>query len=223
MTPSMLERSEPQSSAATWVTAPGEGRPTTSTQGVRRAPAARLRRTGRGSSQPFFVVLTAILALALTGGYVLGSAMVTTGGQSTGVGLKSFGSALTYWVQTSTGASKVPGTLPSAVSTLASSPTILPSTSTSYVVTPTAISGDNAVVWVFTESTSALVSKEVKITFSVTVGATTSVYTGYVQTQATGPTSPLTFTFYADKGTGVLVLKSWYQLSQVCGPGNLCP
>jgi hypothetical protein len=154
-------------------------------------------------------------------GFALGAITI---GNSTlnGGGVFQSGSQPAWWQQTSTGLSTVPAPVPGAASTTVATPTVLPATTANFGMNA-GTTNHNAVVWTFTEATTAPANTELELSLTVKVGATTSTFTIYIETQTIAPTSATTYSFYFDAGTGVVNLNYWSQIGQVCPSVGACP
>jgi hypothetical protein len=178
-------------------------------------------RRSHARSRSFVIVLGAVAAVVFfVAGFALGAYAVSSG-TITGAGSKSPGNLLTWWKQTAAGNGTIPHTVPATVSTTAGTPTQLGRTSTGYMVN-TGHRGDNAVVWNFTETTSAPTATEVKISLTVNVAGTVSAFTIYIETAATALSADTLFNFYFDAGTGTFILNSWSQVEVACSSIGVC-
>jgi hypothetical protein len=171
---------------------------------------------------------TLIAMLVLTGGWVAAASFtVTQSTTETGGGNFHGTSSLTYWTESSVGVATQPSTLPTVLSTTVGTPTVLAGTATNYGVNaPTA--NDLAHYWKFLEATSAPVSTELELQFTVSTGAVPVIteVVDYVETQATAPGAAITFAVYYDLGSaasGTITLNSVTEVSQVCGSVGTCP
>lgn len=181
------------------------------------ANPARLR-SGRART---IAAITAAAVVLLAAGSVLAVTTIHSG-MFNGAGVYDTGSPLTWWTQTVTGTAKVPSPAPSSASANASEPTVLGSVAAGLGLNGQT-AGQEAVAWTFTELAGAPASTEVEIVFEVVSGASSTLFTAFVETQATSPTTSLTFTFYVDAGTQAIVLTDWLQISEACGSVGACP
>ncbi len=170
---------------------------------------------------------TALAMVAVVGGWAMASLTITQGANETGGGEYHGAAALTYWSESASGLATQPGTLPTAVSTTVTAPTVLAGAATNYAVNA-AVAGDVAQYWKFTETTAAPVSTEVEIQFTVSTGATPTVtsVTVYIETQTAAPGAAIVFTLYYDLGspaTGTITLNSVTQIDQQCSAVGTCP
>jgi hypothetical protein len=140
-----------------------------------------------------------------------------------GGGTYAADTGLPWWTQTSTGSSAIPASVPAAVSTNVASPTVLGNAQAASYAVNSATAGHNAVIWVFSEATTASASTEVELALTARVASVTSTITVYIETQSTPQKSPVAITFYFDAGTGVMILNSWSQVTQPCTSVGTCP
>ncbi len=170
--------------------------------------------------------LVALLAIG-AGWTVAASFSVSLGSTETGAGTYHPTTALTYFAEVDAGVAIVPTPAPTTLSTTVGTPTVLPATATNYGVN-TATAGDVGQFWKFTEATTAPVSTELVLRFSVSTGAgpTITQVTAYVETQAVAPGSALTFVLYFDLGAvsgGTITLNSVLEITQQCSAVGTCP
>jgi hypothetical protein len=170
---------------------------------------------------------TALAMVALVGGWAMASLTISQGATETGGGAYHGAAALSYWSETAVGIATQPSTLPTALSTTATGPTVLAGAATNYAIN-TPVTGDVAHYWKFTEAAGAPVSTEVEIQFSVSTGTTVTVtsVTDYIETQGTAPGTAIVFTLYYDLGNpsgGTITLDSVTQISQQCSGVGTCP
>ncbi len=169
---------------------------------------------------------TLIAMLLLTGGWVASAAFTVTN-STTEIGSGNYhGTAgITGWSETSVGVTTVPGTVPAVLSTTVGGPTVLPGAATTYAINaPTA--GDLAHYWKFTEATTAPVSTELELAFTVSTGTGITAVTSYVETQTTAPGAAIVFTLLYDLGSpagGTITLNSVTEVSQQCAAVGTCP
>jgi hypothetical protein len=153
-------------------------------------------------------------------------AVLVTSSSRTGAGAQVGGGNLAYWVQVDfDNETTVPAGTVTSLSTTVGSPTSLAATATTYGVDATT-HGDAAVRWNFTETTSAPVSTEVELTFTIATGTNFAKTTEkvYLETRATAPGAPITFSLLYDVGsTTAPVLDSSLEISQQCSSVGTCP
>ncbi len=155
------------------------------------------------------------------------SFQVTNSTTETGGGNYHATNSIAYWTETAVGVSTQPGTLPTALSTTVGTPTVLAAAATNYAVnTPTL--NDLAHYWKFSEATTAPVSTEVELQFTVSTGVSPTItqVTVYVETQTTAPGAAITFTLFYDLGSaasGTITLNAVTEISQQCGSVGTCP
>ncbi len=171
---------------------------------------------------------TIVALLAISGGWVMASSFtITQGNTETGAGSYHTTSALAWWTEASVGVGTQPGTLPTALSTTAGTPTVLSAAGSNYAInTPTA--GDVVHFWKFTEATSAPTSTELELQFTISTGAgpTVTQVTVYVESQATAPATAQTFVLFYDLGSpasGTITLNSVTEIGQQCASVGSCP
>lgn len=171
---------------------------------------------------------TALALVAFVGGYAMAGALtIATGASESANGNYEATNSISWWTQSSVGIATTPGTVPTQLGSTATTATTLGSANASYMAN-TGTANDVAHFFKMTESTSAPTGTELKITFSVSTGSTPvmTTVTVYVTTQATAPSSALTFTIYYDLGSASstsIVLNSVQQISQVCASPGTCP
>jgi len=171
---------------------------------------------------------TIVALLAITGGWVMAASFsITNGSTETGAGSYHGTTSLAWWSEASVGVGTQPGTLPTALSVTAATPTVLPAAGTNYAInTPTA--GDVVHFWKFTEANTAPVSTELELQFTVSTGAgpTVTQVTVYVESQATAPATAQTFVLFYDLGSpssGTITLNSVTEIGQQCASVGSCP
>lgn len=173
-------------------------------------------------------VATALSVAAFVGGFALaGSLTISSGSSESANGNFESTNSIAWWTQSSVGLSSTPSTVPTSISTTAGSPTVLGATATSYLI-GSGTAGDVAHFFKMSESTSAPVSTEIEIVFTISTGSTptTTTSTVYLETQSTAPGSALTFTLFYDlgsAGSGTIVLNSVQEISQLCSAVGTCP
>jgi hypothetical protein len=181
------------------------------------------------------IVLTVATALAFASGLVL--AAYTIGNLSETGGGNYVNAVDISWEDLAatnpTSVGLVPSTVPGALSSSAASPTILPTSATSYSI-GSAMAGDFAVIFHFQEQTSAPTSTELGVTvwvsYSVNSGSGATTFLGsatfYVETQTTIPGSAVTISAYFDLGSpsvGALLINFAETALVVCSPIGTCP
>jgi len=182
----------------------------------------------RGVPAKTVYTATILALLTFAAGYALAAAFsVTNGPNENGNGNYEAAGAIPWWTQSAVGLSSVPVSVPAALSSTVGTPTTLGATGQAYMINPGTV-GDLDHFFKFIESTSAVASTELELTFTISTGATPSpsVVTVYVETQATVPTSAQTFTLAYDLGSaasGTIVLDSFQQISQQCSSVGSCP
>ncbi len=171
---------------------------------------------------------TIIAMLLLTMGWVVAvSFSIQSGTVETGSGMYHATSSLTYWTETSVGVGTQPGTLPTALSTTVGTPTVLAGAAANYAINPATLN-DLTHFWKFTEATTAPVSTELELEFTVSTGAgpTITLVSVFVETQAATIGAAITFTLYYDLGSaasGTITLNAVTEISQQCGAVGTCP
>jgi hypothetical protein len=172
------------------------------------------------------IFLATIMAMVTFGtGYALAAISVTNSAETAG-GNYVNPNAIAGWSLAATSPTAV-GVIPAsgttAASTTVGTPSVLPSSATSYTV-GTVTAGDVAQILRFAETTSAPANTEIEITFTLNTGAGTTTTTVYVETQAS--TVAQTFTFYLDAGSAAsssVTLNFAEQVSQQCSAVGTCP
>jgi hypothetical protein len=169
----------------------------------------------------------ALMIGVFTAGFVIGSITISSNSE-TGNGDYTGATALSYWTETSVGLSGPPGALPTTLSGTVGTPTVLAGASGNYGVN-TVVSGDTEQFFRFSETTSAPVSTEVEVSFTINTGSgsgTNAVTTVYIETQTSAPGSTLVFTLYYDLGSAAsanIILNSAQQTSVQCSAVGTCP
>ncbi len=174
------------------------------------------------------VLVVALLAALFLAGAAVSVRFNNNGPSVRGEGVYVGTTNLAYWTQLGTFARQVPNPVPARVSTTVGAPTVLPGAGTIYMLNGGAASGDNDVRFDFQEATSAPVSHEIEITFTIDagLGGAPTVVTAYIETQASAPGSPITFTFLYDLGFGTpgsLEVSTFKQVTQSCTAIGTCP
>ncbi|MFI5414562.1 MAG: hypothetical protein ACHQ16_02710 [Candidatus Lutacidiplasmatales archaeon] len=122
----------------------------------------------------------------------------------------------------------IPSSVPSQLSSNASSPTLLGTSSANYTLNP-ATAGSAALGWRFLETTAAPKSTEVELTFNIALGVLASIQVKvYFETAATAVTSNATILLYVQTGAivpGSIDIQSVTELAQACTlpPPGGCP
>jgi hypothetical protein len=115
----------------------------------------------------------------------------------------------------------IPSSVPSQLSSNASSPTVLGTSSTNYTLNA-ATAGSAALGWRFLETTGAPKSAEVELTFTISLGVLASVQVKvYFETAATAFSSNATLLLYFQTGAvvpGTIDIQSVTELAQACPP-----
>ncbi len=201
--------------------------PFRSASGVRARPGAGAVSSSRSTRRRLAWGGTAVALLLLGGAWTVAASLSVAPG-ATEVGGGAFHSTqdLTYFAEADAGVTTVSNPSVAVLSPAVATPTVLAGASASYGVNALTMS-DPAQFWVFTESTAAPVNTEVELQFWVSTGAgpTVAHLALYVETQATAPGSPLTFTLFYDlgnPGSGSIALDSVFELSQACPSVGSC-
>jgi hypothetical protein len=169
---------------------------------------------------------TIVALLVVAGGWVMASTFtINLGSTETGSGAYHPTAALAWWTEASVGVGTQPGTLPTVLSAASATPTVLPAAGTNYAInTPTA--GDVVHFWKFTEATTAPVSTELELQFTISSGLGVAQATAFVESQATAPATAQTFVLFYDLGspaTGTITLISVTEIGQQCSAVGSCP
>jgi hypothetical protein len=181
-----------------------------------------------GSRRVAVYAIVLAVALTTTGlGMAAGLGLqILKGAGETGQGSQVSEQGLAYWGWASTVIGAVPAPVPAAVSHAVATPTRLPRLlGTSYTLNA-GVAGQTAVVWTFTEATTAPRSTEFVITFVDGVGGATSTILAYLETGARAVPAALTFSFYWDSGAiapAGLEISSMTATVQVCSAVGVCP
>jgi hypothetical protein len=194
------------------------------------ALSSAARAPGKGfRMKPRHVLGGTIVALLLiAGGWVMAASFsITQGPTETGSGVYHGTASLAYFPETGAGVGTQPGSLPTQLWTTVGTPTVLAGSATNYAVNAPTLN-DIAHFWKFTEATSAPVSTELEIQFTVSTGGVptiTSVVV-YVETQSTAPGAEIVFTVYYDLGSpsaGTITLNSVTEVGEQCSAVGTCP
>jgi hypothetical protein len=172
------------------------------------------------------LTLVGFVALFLSAGYAVASITISSN-PLTANGNFQTNAGLNYWTETTVASSTIPSPVPSGVSTTPGTPTVLAATSGSFALN-TAVVGDNAIEFTFTEQTNATANTEVELTFKVgTQTGSTVTVKAYIETQATVPATAKTYSFYYDlggaAGTTSILISTADQTSQQCASVGSCP
>jgi hypothetical protein len=172
-------------------------------------------------------IATGFALLAVVAGFGMAAFTVTQGPALAGGGEYHATSAIAFWTETDVGVSVQPTVLPTLLSALVATPTVLAAAAANYGVNaPTA--GDIGQFWKFTEAAGATVNTELELSFTVSTGAvpTVTTQTVYIETQAVAPAGALVFSFYYDLGSagaGTITLNSVTEIAQQCSAVGTCP
>ena len=170
------------------------------------------------------MIATTLAAITFAVGFGAAASLVISAGTAeNGGGASHATNALTYWTEANVGVGGQPAVLPTTLSTTVGTPTVLAAAGTNYAInTPTA--GDIVHFWKFTEATTAPVSTELELQFTVS-GASTLQSTVYIETQATAPATAQTFVLYYDLGAPgtTITINSVLQIVQTCSAVGTCP
>ncbi len=173
-------------------------------------------------SAPGAAVVLVLLAVGAFLGGVATAALSVSGGTENGDGAASSVSALTWWTLKTTAVDVVPNPAPLPVSSVAATPTVLPSVNGSLAFA-TATAGDGAVRLDFQEKgATASTELEVAVTFLNISGVATSALV-YLETQTTVPAGTLQFSLYLDTGAGAVLFLRITDLTQQCASVGSCP
>lgn len=171
---------------------------------------------------------TALSLAAFVGGYAMaGSLTVSSGGTESANGNYETTSSISWWTQSTVGLAAFPSGSPTTLSATATGPTVLGPSAQNYGINA-GTAGDVAHYFKMTESTTAPVSTELEIVFSVSTGAspTVTTVTVFLETQTAAPSTAVTYTLYYDLGSAAsasIVLNSVQQISQQCSSVGSCP
>jgi hypothetical protein len=173
-------------------------------------------------------VATFFAMAAFVGGYAMAGALTISQGpaESAGGNFESTNS-IAWWSQASVGLTSVASPLPTQLATTSSSPTVLAATGQAYLIN-TGAAGDVAHFFKMTESTSAPVSTEIEVVFTVSTGLSPVIttVTVFLESQSTAPGTAQTFVLEYDLGSPTsasIVLNSVEQISQQCTAVGTCP
>jgi hypothetical protein len=171
------------------------------------------------------LALVGVFALFLSAGVAVAAYTVSSNPFSAN-GNYQVATNLNYWTETAVAELTNPGGT-TTVSTAVGTPTRLSAGTTNYLL-DTGATGDNSVVFNFTEQTNVTHNVEIELTFTVgTQTGSTVTVTAYVETQATVPTAPVAYSFYYDlgttAGTSTVLISVADQTSQACSHVGTCP
>ena len=175
-------------------------------------------------------VATIVAMVTFGAGFALASLTVSNSTGSTGNGNYLSDSSLAYWGLSATNPTTV-GVAPSggltAVSTTLATPSQLNGGGGTLYSVGTVTTGDIVQILRFSETTSAPLSTEVEINFSISTGSGLTTTTAYIETQASAPGSTLTYSFYLDAGSAAsssVMINYAIQISQQCSVlDTTCP
>ncbi|MCI4355880.1 MAG: hypothetical protein L3K18_01885 [Thermoplasmata archaeon] len=126
-----------------------------------------------------------------------------------------------WWLFQRYGQTNIPSAVPSQLSSNASSPTLLGTTSANYTVNA-ATAGSAALSWRFLETTAVPKGSEVELTFGISLGVLASVQVKvYFETAASTLTSNATILLYFQTGAlapGTIDIQSVTELAVPCTP-----
>jgi hypothetical protein len=182
---------------------------------------------GKRFARKSVYVATGFALLAVIAGFGMAAFTIQQGSAITGAGAYNGANPITWWTESGVGVSVQPTVLPTTLSGVVGTPTVLAAAATNYGVN-TAVANDVAQIWRFTEAAGATASTELELSFTVSTGAGPTVTTvvAYVETQATPPAGGATFTFYYDLGSasaGTITLNSVTEIAQQCSAVGTCP
>jgi hypothetical protein len=150
---------------------------------------------------------------------------VQPGGPEQGQGADVGEAGPSYWVWEAAQVWHIPRPVPALLSASAAAPTRLARASTSYRI-DAAVSGDLAVRWTFSETTTAPASTELELRLTDGLSGTANTLTVYVETQLGVRRAALTFLLYWDAGavgpTGITV-ETMQADVLVCSAVGHCP
>ncbi len=170
-------------------------------------------------------IAAALLVVAFGTGYALAAALAITNGSGEN-GSGRYHTATNnpaWWSESAVGFQLVPSGV-TTLSTTVGTPTVLAASSSSYAINaPTA--QDVGHHWNLQETSAATTNTELELRFQVSAGGAYPHLTVYVETQATAPSSTLTFTMWFDLGSGsaVVTTNSIVVIWLVCSAVGTCP